>query len=139
MSEEWRPVVGFEGFYEVSDLGRVRSVARSVPCYGGTRNIKSRVLKGSPERDGYLMVSLSKGNGSKQHSHKIHRLVLEAFVGPMPDGMESLHGDGDPANCLLSNLRYGTPVDNWQDRRKHGRGIDGDRNPHAIMKARSNV
>lgn len=122
--EGWVPVVGFEGFYEVSDLGRIRSVDRIVKCgsaYGPTtRTIKSTVLKPSFDRDGYCLVSISRGKN--QISKRVHRLVLESFVGSCPIGMECLHNDGNPSNNKLSNLSWGTPEQNWIDRRRHGRG-----------------
>jgi hypothetical protein len=59
----------------------------------------------------------------------VHVLVLEAFVGPRPEGMEGCHGDGNPANNNVQNLRWDTPQNNWKDRKRHGRGCEGERNP----------
>lgn len=61
------------------------------------------------------------GRGRAHRQIGVHVLVLEAFVGPRPDGMEGCHNDGDPSNNRLSNLRWDTPLANWSDRRKHGR------------------
>lgn len=116
MSEAWRPVVGYEGAYEVSDLGNVRSTARVTSA--GVR------LPGRPKATflnmhGYPMVSLYLGNVGRQR--RVHRLVLEAFVGPCPEGMEGCHSDGDPSNARLPNLRWDTKSENQFDRIRHGR------------------
>lgn len=118
MEEEWKPIPGYEG-YEVSNHGRVRSLDRTVQLKDGrTRRQKGRALKPWVIQ-GYLYVSLYKGRKVKKK--RIHRLVLEAFVGPCPEGMECLHGDGNPANNRLDNLRWASPSDNNLDTVKHGR------------------
>lgn len=120
MSEEWRPVVGWEGLYEVSDAGQVRSLPRRVRGGGGSHAIRGgRVLRQSSDDQGYRTVSLS---NSGTHTGHVHRLVLEAFAGPMPDGLEVRHLDGNPANNARTNLAYGTGAENWADRRRHGTG-----------------
>jgi NUMOD4 motif/HNH endonuclease len=113
-AERWKPVVGYEGYYEVSDLGRVRSLRHR----WGPRPVPL-VLKPQSRPSGHLHVSLygySK-NGSTQ---AIHHLVLEAFVSPCPEGFEGCHGDGDPANNALGNLRWDTRSANVQDALRHG-------------------
>ena len=85
--ERWRPVVGYEGFYEVSDHGRVRSVDRQVwveePTRSYWRRYRQRVLAPSINRGGYAVVGLAaKG---ERITKTIHGLVLRAFVGPCPD------------------------------------------------------
>lgn len=107
--EEWRPVVGYEGFYEVSDQGRVRSLHRGEPYV--LKPIK--IVSG-----GYLTVALSRNNA--QTMSRIHRLVLLAFVGEAPDGMVACHNDGDPTNNRLSNLRWDTYSENIHDVVRHG-------------------
>lgn len=111
-SEEWRPVVGYEGLYEVSDLGRVKRVAAG---QGATPGIR----KQSTHPSGYKQVSLSKGN--RQRTHKAHRLVLEAFVGPRPEGMESCHANDIPGDNRLENLRWGTRRENLLERDTNGK------------------
>lgn len=74
-----------------------------------------------PTRDGYhghVKVGLSKGN--KKYFRKVHRLVLEAFVGPRPEGMECCHYNGDPADNRLENLRWDTSKGNTSDSIRHG-------------------
>jgi hypothetical protein len=109
MTETWMPVHGFEGLYEVSDLGNVRSFARG---WDG------RPLRSSPNGRGYMSVNFWKGN--RATSHRVHRLVLEAFVGLPPDGMEGCHNDGNKRNNQLSNLRWDTRSANARDKGRHG-------------------
>lgn len=121
MNVEWRPVVGYEGRYEVSDEGSVRSVDRWVTYTGGKLGAKhlhhGRVLK-TDERNGYAMVPLS--SNSKSQATFVHRLVLEAFVGPRPDGMQACHNDGNRRNNTVANLRWDTASNNVQDCLRHG-------------------
>ena len=111
-AEEWRPVVGFDG-YEVSDQGRVRSWKWK----------QVRVLTGRRHgRCGHVDVHIS-GPGGKSRPF-VHRLVMEAFVGPKPPGLETRHLDGDPTNNRLSNLRYGTVSENQLDSVRHGTHVE---------------
>lgn len=119
MTEVWRPVVGFEGLYEVSDHGRVRSVERFVRGKAGVRSPRvSRVLALSANTHGYLHVSLSREN--KRRTAYVHGLVLQAFVGPRPEGLEACHQDGDKTNNAIGNLRWDTRSQNALDRVRHG-------------------
>ena len=112
--EVWKPVKGYEGSYEVSDLGNVRSLDREVEKSNGqVYRCRGKELAKIPEVGGYLRVGLYiKGKISKL---LIHRLVLEAFVGECPEGMETRHLDGDPTNNRLSNLVWGTSQENTWD------------------------
>jgi len=102
--EEWRPVVGYEGWYDVSNLGRVR---RAKP---GPRTYAGRKLKGSQNQYGYIRVSLCK-DGRKVY-RSIHQLVVMAFLGPYPDGKQVNHIDGDKTNNRIDNLEYVTSSEN---------------------------
>ena len=109
--EEWRPVVGHEGQYEVSSHGRVKSLERMVPSsFGRDRKVPSKILKCSPDDFGRPRAVLT-----GQVGHKVHHLVMEAFVGPLPEGMEVCHNDGDPANNRVENLRFDTRSENALD------------------------
>lgn len=132
-TEVWKDVVGFEGAYQVSNMGRVKSLAR-VQCRGsGMRPypLKERVLKPYDDHNnGYRLVILT--NRSRR---LVHRLVLEAFVGPCPEGMQCRHLDGNPGNNRLNNLAWGTPVENSEDRRTHGTAFNGPKgNTHPFAR-----
>ena len=104
--EEWRPVVGFEGYYEVSSLGRVRS------AYKGGRVLS----QGTPGK--YCQVSLVQEG--KIVPALAHRLVAEAFI-PNPDNLPwVLHWDDDKSNNRVENLRWGTASDNEKDKVRNG-------------------
>jgi hypothetical protein len=112
-TERWLPVPEWEGFYEVSDLGRVR-------------NLRSgRLLSPALRKDGYQHVSL-KVNGSRD-DQLVHRLVMLAFTGPCPDDMETRHLDGNPASNTLANLKYGTSSENSFDTVHHGRNQNANK------------
>ena len=113
--ETWKPVVGYEGIYEVSDRGRVRSLDRVNPA--GHR-LRGKMLKLRHHPRGYMQTTLTR-DGICQ-TKKIHRLVLEAFVGPCPPGMESCHRNGVRDDNRVSNLRWDTPLANAADRIAHG-------------------
>ena len=103
--EEWKSVVGFEKLYEVSNLGNVRSLQ-----YHGKRRIK--IMSLSNDKLGYKLVKLRDWNNSIVGSYKVHRLVAQAFI-PNPDNKEQVdHIDTNPANNIVSNLRWVTPLEN---------------------------
>lgn len=119
-TERWQPIMGFQGIYEVSDAGRVRSLSRQVRSgRTGMRVIRARILRQWQDRGGYMLAPLWKGD-SRQHNKRVHQAVLESFVGPSPEGLECCHNDGDPTNNKLSNLRWDTPSSNAFDRVRHG-------------------
>lgn len=116
-------MVGWEGMYEVSNLGRVKSLARMVTAGGRsgvTRhiNLPNRIVSGSTLKTGHILVALSL-NG-KVHHRYVHRLVLEAFVGPAPQGHECCHYNGNGSDNRLENLRWDTRSANHLDKVRHG-------------------
>lgn len=138
--ERWLPVVGYEGLYEVSDHGRVRSLDRVVERRSGRgpnvrfpQRYAGRMLRPGIASHGYPTVSLN-GRG-KRRSACLHDLVLTAFVGPCPTGMECRHGDGVQTNPALSNLSWGTRKQNAEDRAAHGTQVVGERYPAAKLTA----
>lgn len=120
MNEQWRDVVEYEGFYQVSNLGRVRSVDRVVrhPRGGATRR-KGKILSPFPSsKYGHVAVKLCKKG--VETSVQVHRIVLEAWIGPCPDGCECCHENGIASDNAVSNLRWDTRVSNGRDMMMHG-------------------
>lgn len=118
-SERWRGVPGYEGAYEVSDWGRVRSLDRKVlNRYGTTSLVADRMLRTYTTNQGYLRINLTRGN--QKRNFFVHALVLAAFVGPRPNGLQIRHLDGNQLNNTLQNLTYGTASENTLDAVSHG-------------------
>lgn len=121
-TEVWKPVVGFEGRYEASSFGRVKSLARLVPTprAGGVRMLhrKERLLRPSRQPDGYQHVTFSLEG--KHYTRSVHRVVCEAFHGARPAGMTVAHGNGRRHDNRASNLRWASLRDNLGDRKAHG-------------------
>ena len=111
MIEEWRPVVGYEGLYEVSNTGRVRSLDRYVKSKGESYWLrKGKMLSPAKDKNGYLKVNLS-CNG-KNNIIRVHRLVTEAFL-PNPDNLPEVnHKDEDKTNNNVENLEWCNRKDN---------------------------
>lgn len=117
MTESWKDVPGYEGKYQVSDIGRVRSIARTRRGKGNCiRQVPARVLLGTVSPvTGYVVVGLYRDAVQRQYG--VHQLVLMAFVGPCPEGMEGCHfPDSTRTNNNLSNLRWDTHANNNRDR-----------------------
>ena len=116
--ERWSPVPGYDGLYEVSDQGRVKSLDRIVRSRWGTdKPLRGRILQQSSQGR-YLVVTLYREGKPKMFM--VHHLVLLAFIGPRPDGLQGLHFDDDASNNSLGNLRWGTPADNMHDCIRNG-------------------
>jgi hypothetical protein len=116
--EEWKPVVGYSGGYDVSSEGRVRNPA-------------GHVMSPSRSESGHLRVNLWHGRG--YITRHVHRLVLEAFVGQCPAGMEACHNNGIANDNRLINLRWDTLKSNHFDRVRHGRSNRGERCGRAVQ------
>lgn len=119
VEEAWKLVVG-EQHYEVSNLGRVRSLDRRVHNYLK----RGRVLKACPRYSRYGRLVRMDVNINLGNTRKVHHLVLDAFIGPRPPGMEGCHNDGDPSHNALTNLRWDTHEGNMADRALHGTGFE---------------
>lgn len=132
MSERWVPVVGYEGFYQVSTLGRVRALPREVTHYtGAVLQRAGRILKGCVTSKGYVRVSLCRDG--KMKSVSVHSLVAAAFKGPRPKGALVRHLDGDSTNNAERNIAYGTSKQNSEDMMRHGRVLRGERHGKAKL------
>lgn len=137
-SETWLPVVGFEGFYEVSNYGNVRSVdhlskqkrdsvGRAMPA----RLIKGRVIRQRLHQFGYLVVTLSVDG--KHYTRTVHKLVAEAFIGKRDKDEVVRHLDGNPKNNRISNLSYGSQKQNMRDAITHGTVERGEKRYNAKL------
>lgn len=108
--EIWKDIDGYDGYYQVSNMGNVRNA------------VKSKILKQQKSRNGYLTVSLTKNN--KLTTYRVHRLVASAFI-PNPDNKPSVnHIDCDPLNNKAENLEWCTAQENsnWMAKQGRGRG-----------------
>jgi hypothetical protein len=136
--EQWRPIPGWEGIYEVSSFGRVKSLARTKLGRfnkSGERSIlpvRETVRKLWTKDDGYIKVGLCRD--SVVRPHVVHRLVCLAFHGPPPfEGAEVAHFDGSRDNNRPDNLRWATKSENYADRWRHGTETAGVGNGNAIL------
>lgn len=105
-TETWLPVVGWEDRYLVSDQWRVWSLW------------SNRTIKPHPDKDGYLCIMLCRDGHAQLR--KVHLVVLEAFKGPCPTGLQARHLDGIKIHCAPDNLEWGTASENTQDQIRHG-------------------
>ena len=135
-SEQWKSIAGFEGSYEVSDYGRVRSLPRSVPYLSHgiwwTRSIPTRILKShiSAGRK-YLHLPLHKDG--KQTNHVVHRLVAQAFI-PNPENKPQVnHIEQPKTNNSVGNLEWATTKEDGLHKATHGLMLKGSRHPHAKL------
>jgi hypothetical protein len=131
MKEVWQPVRGYEGLYEVSDLGKVRSLPRRKRNGVVWAKKPSYIRKTPIGAQGYPVVDL-KHNGHRK-TFTVHTLVLTAFVAPRPPGQECRHLNGIRADSRLCNLAWGTPSENDQDRKRHGTFIQGKMHSNARL------
>jgi NUMOD4 motif-containing protein/HNH endonuclease/Homeodomain-like domain-containing protein len=127
--ERWVAVKGYEKLYEVSSCGRVRSLAR-IYVRGAKRG--EMVLSCALSTKGRPVVSLYRGAG-RGSQVAVHHLVLEAFVGERPAGMQGCHNNGVRTDNRATNLRWDTPKSNQHDRKLHGTALVGFRHPMAKL------
>jgi hypothetical protein len=121
--ERWLPVPDYEGLYEVSDMGQVRSLPR--------RNTAGGILRLQPDGRGYRRAFLSRNGVVK--TVKVHRLVAAAFIGPCPEGQEVRHGPGGSSDDRAVNLSYGTAQQNVHDKYRDGTMARGERHGRAKL------
>lgn len=138
VQEEWRPVKDWEDVYEVSNHGNVRGVPRSFTrIRRGKKEITVvgyRIKKISTNHDGYAITGLTIGSG-RALSKLVHRLVATAFIGPVPEGMEVNHRDGNKLNNHIENIEYVTHLENMRhaDRTGLRTYLPGEKNGMAIL------
>lgn len=128
--ETWKPIKGYEGYYEVSDQGRVRRVDGVVKTgikHSEQRVVKSRILKLHVKRNGYLTVDLSRGNIVKTIA--VHKLVATAFI-PQENGKTEVnHKNCDKADNRVENLEWVTPRENKDHAKANNRYYNPNRKP----------
>lgn len=129
MAERWLPIKGFYGAYEVSDVGRVRSLARTKKSRwpGIVASVQEKILKPRIGHRGHHFYTLQADGKFRLAS--AHHLVLETFVGRRPKKKEGCHNDGDPGNNRRENLRWDTRAGNAADQKAHGTCMYGSKNP----------
>lgn len=131
--EIWKPVVGYEGYYEVSNIGSVRSITRTISRRDGkTQTLKSKIPTILVSR-GYKKVCLSKENTQK--CKFIHRLVCQAFNGDGGDDKVVRHLNGNKDDNRDINLRWGTDKENYEDLVSHGSEVLGERRGKFVITA----
>lgn len=135
--QEWKPIKGYERFYEISNTGSVRALPRVSHFFREGRPFSrvrtARVLRPIRSNEhGHLKIGLV-GDDGEQRFYLMHRLVLEHFVGPCPKGREACHNDGDPTNNCVRNLRWDTHKANQEDMVRHGHTRRGSANPQSVL------
>lgn len=131
-TEEWKDIPGFEGMYQASSLGRIRSLDRYVGHnYGGKKMLTGRVMRLSTLLGGYKIVNLR--DGEKTHRSRVARLVLSAFVGLPAKNMAACHADNTPSNNRIDNLRWDTYAGNEGDKVLAGTSNRGERNWCSVL------
>lgn len=110
-TEEWKPIMGYDELYEVSNFGRVKRSKKSyMVTLKRSINLKERILKGEIDKDGYHIVVLRKNNTPKKK--KVHRLVAQAFVPNLENKPQVNHIDSIRNNNISTNLEWTYPLEN---------------------------
>lgn len=110
--EIWRDIIGYEGYYQVSNYGRVKVLPHLVSRGFCTVTCPEKILKPRVKNNQYLFVRLSNGHKNTSKEKYVHRLVAEAFLPNHKDKPEIDHIDGDRINNLVTNLRWATRTEN---------------------------
>lgn len=126
----WKPVLGLEAFYEVSDQGEVRSFDRLIMTRPGKKKahkklIRAKLIKPFLNADKHLYIDFCVDYEYTRLG--LAQVVLRAFNGPCPEGMEACHNDGNPLNNCANNLRWDTHLNNIRDKHAHGTNPAGSR------------
>jgi NUMOD4 motif/HNH endonuclease len=131
--EEWRPAVGYDGLYEVSNLGRIKSCTKYIPnlLTGGESARPPKLMKTAVDRGGHHHLSLTKDGVAKNVF--LHHVVARAFLGPCPDGYQTLHRDDDKEDNRAEALYYGTVAHNGRDKTKNGKSVWGEKHHAASL------
>ena len=135
MQEVWIDVVGYEGLYQVSNLGRVKNLKRKVPYAKGMRTIPERILRNHINECGYVYVRLYKD--AKGKNIKLHRIVAQAFI-KNPENKRCVnHIDGNKQNNRAENLEWVTHSENMQHASDSGLWVSWNKGKHYKTKPRT--
>lgn len=134
MQEIWKPIVGYEGLYEVSNLGRVRSIDRVIFVNNKKRKLTGKLLELKCNRGGYLICVLS---NKKTKSIRVHRVVAESFIPKIKGKLCINHLDNDRTNNNVSNLQWCTQKENiryaYSQNRMDWERIKGEKHPQSKL------
>jgi hypothetical protein len=131
MEEIWKDIPGYEGYYQASDMGRIKSVDREVSYLSGKNKVprtdfhKSVIKSTRPRKDGYHQVNLSKD--SKKVCPLVHHIIAETFLGQRPFNLDVCHNNGNRDDNRLKNIRYDTRKNNFADELIHGTRPRGEK------------
>lgn len=129
MPEIWKDIPGYEGYYQASDSGNIKSLGRNISYLLNGKEVirfqKEKILKPRVRKDKRLQVDLQKNKNKT--SNNIHKLIALAFLGVRPEGKEVAHEDGNCQNNKLRNLRYATSQENEEDKIRHGTKVFGEK------------
>lgn len=123
-TECWKGIPEWEDLYSASSEGRIRSLGSSVPSRIGVAYRKGRILAPATKGNGYLAVSLAREG--KHFQFHVHRLIAWTFLGPQPRHTQVRHLNGIKTDCRYTNLAYGTPKENDDDKKRHGTHARGE-------------
>ena len=130
--ELWKPVLGFEGRYEVSNQGRLRALDWvTVSSLGRRRLFPARIMTPPTYENGYVVATLMKDRRPIRKG--MHVVVCEAFIGPRPTGNVAAHGNGVRDDNRLENLRWASNSENEADKTAHGTDLRGSRHHQVIL------
>lgn len=127
MKEFWKPIKNYEGYYKVSNLGRIRSLDRKVTVWFGKRKYIGTFVNGEINRDGYNRVQLNVAEKGLRERFYVHRLVAEAFIPNLENKPFINHKDGNKLNNSIENLEWCTSQENHQHEYETGLGARGER------------
>jgi hypothetical protein len=124
-TETWKPIPEWEGVYEASSLGRIRSIGRTVQRGGHDMRVAEKILKLNEHQSGYVRVVLS--HAGRRLDDQLHSIIARTFHGPRPEGLEVRHVSGIQSDNSAANLKYGTSSENALDTVAHGNNVQRNR------------
>jgi hypothetical protein len=138
-NEVWKDIPTYEGHYQASNMGRIKSLDRyTIDKNGNKHTTIGGIMKPVPDKQtGHLRVGIWKN--SQRRTLYVHRLIMETFVGECPNGMEVCHNDGNSSNNHLDNLRYDTRHENLIDASKLNKTPNQKLSPDDVLEIRKRL